>query len=632
MNQADYRFIEGGTPLYPIDEAEDFYDPFSDLSLFLSKKIKGEIEESGSSKSWSGKIEVNLLAKILPEFKEKFPKYRLGASALKKMWEKVSYYYEKIQGQRGAVKENGALNLKYMIRENLKAETAPYHLPPYTIAEHIAVKLSECIATFEGTRPKVDHLTKIVWAVQKHLLKGLSSFQAKSPYDEYDKLDKLIVKTQLETSASEYAFRGCIPKESGVGAIDFAPNDDPIAAGAIGEECGAKDVVPTSALLGIDSLNACSLEPGLLKREILKTLSSYNEVKTLAKKNELTSTLSMILAEKLYHSSLVTCHFSLKERKEIESFVRNQIEMGKFNQELTSDEHRVELIQRILALYTIAAALPKNVSEKELRAMIGHIGKEGMLPPDLDQALFVFINAELHLMGDAASEDAIFVAYKQAITLPCLSKSQLEQFELLIWKMIEEGGAPLSHIPLDLLALLEKELANVLIDNPKQSFRMIISNTVQFFKKVNALHFDEETVQEKVDTWVAQNDMLIRSVHFDPKTPLLSFLEKEWQTLRLTEDEVNHETFIDHMKREAPKHYPLLASFEEQLEKRLWILYKYLWYNLLTDGSQSTYDRFILWHKTLLKGRHPEWTKEKLTETLEKLSDQLLPFVPSKAV
>ena len=89
--------------LNPIDEADDFYDPFSDLSLFLSKKIKNEIEKSGSSNKWSGKIEANLLAKILPEFKQKFPKYRLGTSALKKVWEKVSYYYDKIQGQKGAL-------------------------------------------------------------------------------------------------------------------------------------------------------------------------------------------------------------------------------------------------------------------------------------------------------------------------------------------------------------------------------------------------------------------------------------------------------------------------------------------------------------------------------------------------
>ncbi|MCB1082540.1 MAG: hypothetical protein KDK63_05290, partial [Chlamydiia bacterium] len=64
------------SPLYPIDETEEFYDPFSDLNLFLSKKVKSEIQETGSATKWSGKIEANLLAKILPEFKEKSPKYR----------------------------------------------------------------------------------------------------------------------------------------------------------------------------------------------------------------------------------------------------------------------------------------------------------------------------------------------------------------------------------------------------------------------------------------------------------------------------------------------------------------------------------------------------------------------------
>ena len=53
-----------------------------------------------------------------------------------------------------------------------------------------------------------------------------------------------------------YAFTGCIPRESGVGAADFVLNDDPIAAGAIGEECSTKDGVPTSILPGIDPVNA----------------------------------------------------------------------------------------------------------------------------------------------------------------------------------------------------------------------------------------------------------------------------------------------------------------------------------------------------------------------------------------
>ncbi len=575
--------------LHPIDEAEDFYDPFSDLNLFLSKKIKKEIQETGSSTRWSGKIEANLLAKILPEFKQKFPKYRLGTSALKKVWEKVAYYYEKIQGQTGALKEDGKLNLKFMIRENLKNSISPYHLPPYTIAQQIAVKLSECIASLEGKKPELDHLTRVIWSVQKHLLKDISTIQAKNPYEEYDKLDKLIVKTQLEISAK-------------------------------GE----------------------NLEPQTLKRKLLKEMDAYSGVKTLLKASELTSTLSMILAEKLYQSSLIACHFSLREKRAIESFIRHQIEMSKFNELLTSDEHRLELTQRILALYTIAGELPKDISEKSLRASIRHIKELSneescSYSPNLDQSLFVFINAEVHLMDeekcyDEEGEEAIIKAYQKAQSLPILSSKQIEQFELLIWKIIEEEGNLLSHCCPDIHHLLERELGNVLIDNPKQSFRMIISNTLQFFKKVLDISIDQEKLEDKVETWVAQNDMLIRTIHFDPKTPLLNLLEKEWKNQNLEELTVDHERFVAEMEKSALKAFPLLFSFQNELKSRLWILYKYHWYTTLSDGSASTYERFLLWHSTLLKKRHPQWTKEKHREILSKLSDQLIPLAPFENV
>ena len=43
LNQADSSPLDGGNEdpslLHPIDEADDFYDPFSDLSLFLSKRL-----------------------------------------------------------------------------------------------------------------------------------------------------------------------------------------------------------------------------------------------------------------------------------------------------------------------------------------------------------------------------------------------------------------------------------------------------------------------------------------------------------------------------------------------------------------------------------------------------------------
>ena len=71
-------------------------------------------------------------------------------------------------------------------------------------------------------------------------------------------------------------FRGCIPKKNGVGGPDFTPNDDPIAAGAIGEESGVKDVVPTSALMGIAPLNGYPKGAKQMNEEIKATLKDID--------------------------------------------------------------------------------------------------------------------------------------------------------------------------------------------------------------------------------------------------------------------------------------------------------------------------------------------------------------------
>ena len=341
--------LDSKAHLFPIDEADDFYDPFSDLSLFLANKVKKEIQTTGSTKKWSGKIEANLLSKILPEFKKHFPSYRLGATALKKVWEKVSYYYEKIQQQKGALSQEGTLNLPLMIRENVKqvkTASSPLALPPYHEAHQIAVKISECIATLEGKRPDLDHLTKMIWSIQKNMLKDLSSTSAKSPYEDYDQTDKLIVKTILEL-------------------------------------CGqgkGKD---------LNELKKCTL----------KRLKTYGCVYTLTKKSQLTSTLSMLLADSLCLNSGVASRLSIPEIKAIETYISMHLMFSEENQALSVDTHCNELVQRLLALYPVATSLPKNLEKTKLRALIRSvIQQDGSLPAE--SSLYVFINAEMHLMHD----------------------------------------------------------------------------------------------------------------------------------------------------------------------------------------------------------------------------------------
>lgn len=198
------RQLHSQTLLDGIDESPEFHDPYSELNLFLSQKIKKEMLHCSNSKKWSVQLQDELLHKIAPEFQKKFPRYRLGISALKKTWEKVQYFSTQIQGQKEALTQDGKLNIPFFIKENLK--TTPKlqntcHLHPCHYAHQLAVKMSECVAVVDGIRPKLDQLTRTIWSLQRHLFTQLSPQHYKSPYDENEKVDKLIVKSILEITA-----------------------------------------------------------------------------------------------------------------------------------------------------------------------------------------------------------------------------------------------------------------------------------------------------------------------------------------------------------------------------------------------------------------------------------------------
>lgn len=191
-------------PISAIDESPEFHDPYSDLNLFLSQKVKKEMRHCSNSKKWSPQLQDELLHKIAPEFQELFPRYRLGVTALKKTWEKVQYFSNQIQEQKEALTQDGKLNLSFFIKENLKSASKlqnTCHVHPCHYAHQLAVKMSECIAVVDGIRPKLDQLTRTIWSLQRHLIPKLAPEHFKSPYDENEKVDKLVVKAILEITA-----------------------------------------------------------------------------------------------------------------------------------------------------------------------------------------------------------------------------------------------------------------------------------------------------------------------------------------------------------------------------------------------------------------------------------------------
>ncbi len=567
--------------LSSVDESPEFYDPYSDLNLFLSQKIKQEMQHCGSSKKWSLKIQEDLILKIAPEFQKKFPQYRLGVSALKKAWEKIAYYSEKIQQQKEAITQDGKLNIHFFIKENLKNYTAlknPVHIHPCHFAHQLAMKMSECIATIDGIRPELEQLTKLIWSVQRHLLTG-GIEQNQSPYDEYDKIDSLIVKSILEITAK----------------------DPPI---------------------GFNEL----------EHKVKEALLSLHELPSFSSLDHLQCNISALLAEKLYVSSTFHTLFFSEQKNAINNFIRRHTSLCKV---AIPHPQLSELVRRIIALYTLASNLPKALSESALKeAVLTSYPQPEENRPDLPQALYAFISAELVLMkseefcrAPAYVAETIWSAYKEATLLPILQGKDNDILEIVIWKSLSETEGLLEKLPYRIGQRIEEEIANIMIENPNHTFSALVQDTVQFFKRTKDLVQIKQwnAIEKRIHIWTIQGDMLCRWIRLDPESTLLRMICQKWKEHSSV---LPHHTFISEICQAYLKSYPELTLYAGQLALRSLVLYKYAWYNLFGSNEESSFDRFLKWHSCALLFSGPTLDHEHLVHQLEEIVRKTTPLVP----
>lgn len=564
-----------------IDESPEFYDPYSDLNLFLSQKIKQEMQHCGSSKKWSLKIQEDLIFKIAPEFQKKFPQYRLGVSALKKTWEKIAYYSQQIQHQKEAMTQDGKLNIHFFIKENLKNYTTlknPVHLHPSHFAHQLAMKMSECIATMDGVRPELEQLTKMIWSIQRHLLTGEIE-QHKSPYDEYDKIDSLVVKSILEITA----------KDPQIGYNE-------------------------------------------LEQQVKDVLLSLHELPSFSSLDHMQCNISALLAEKLYPTSALHTLFFGEQKNAINHFVQRHASLCKV---AIPHPQLSELVRRIIALYTLASNLPKALSENAFKeAVLAVYPQPTENRPDLPQALYAFISAELVLMkseefcrSPSYVAEAIWLAYKEATLLPLLQGKDHDILEIAIWKSLSETEGLLEKLPYRIGQRMEEEIANLLIENPNLTFSALVQETVQFFKRTKDLvqvkQWDE--IEKKIQIWAIQGDMLCRWIRLAPDSALLQMICQQWKDQPSV---LPHHTFVSEICQAYLKSYPELALYAGQLALRVWILYKYAWYTLFGTSAESSLDRFLKWHSCALLFTGTTLDHDHLVHQLEEIVSRRVPLIP----
>jgi len=555
---------------YPIDESEDFQDPFSDLSLYLAKRVRTAIDKHGSSSGWSSRIQSDLLKNILPEFRQAFPGRRLGPSALKKVWDKVAFYYNKLGTQKEALKENGTVNLDYMIRENLRTEKKEISasLPPYHAAHEMAMRMSECLATVEGEKPRIEEMTRLIWSMHKHLMPNLPAAKAKNAYSEYTALDKLIVKMQLETTANE-----------------------PF------------------------------LSEQTLKKRVEKRLLTLKEYLNENSKEQIYASVAHTLAVKLFPS------ISIAKDERFALFIKHQLELFSDPVDTAS---KIEIAQRILALYPLATHLPSELdldmisnAISALHAMMNDYA--GPECPAIDEILFTFLSHELNFLErKGQASDLEFV--KRVIidtllnlkNLPLWQDKLLGELEIAIWAYCSEGTSN---------EWLENELASVVIDNPDNSFSTIVYKTMDMFKKAKVALNECHNTEHRIRSWTVQSDMLLRYIHFDENTALYRLMIDLWNEKGLSEESVDHKAFIELCKKKFLRHFKSLKGFEAAASQRLWIVYKYIWYHSFSLPEESTFERFLRFHMQTLKNQLGGGEDE-IYKALSSITTLLLPLAP----
>ncbi len=575
QNNEDYhyesieRVLSAKKESFSLDGIEEFQDPFSDVSLFLAKRIKKELLRETNPKKWSNKIQNLLIQEILPEFTRKFPRYRLGNTVLKKTWEKVLYYLQIIQQEKGALQKDGKINLSYVIKRNL-GKFSPSELPqsihPYNSAHNLAGKISEFIATYDGERPNLEDLTKTIWAVQKHLIPknkgGLNS-----PFEKYDPLDKLVVRFQLEEIAKS---------------------------------------------------------PNSTKEELQQLVKARFTQLRMIRQEDLLSTTSILFASKLYPTLSIHKTLAKEQFELIKTFIHKQMAICRSETPLFSHKERLQLVSRILFLYKLSGYIDKEQIESSLQAAISYVyslSTDTFSPqgPVLRQEVYTFIDTEISLQKEKRNPDPLKALlsllvnlFHEIALLPPLSPDNEDELEVLIWHTLhQEEKTTESHLS----EVLSEEIGNIYIDHPEESFQSIVNTTVHYFRKLRQL--DLSLLEKKLDLWAIQNDLICHWLHFDETLPLLKLIKRGWKSQGREESTVDHEQFIQSILKTYLKSHPSFAGWESDVKVRITLLYKYFWYTYLAKEGEPAYSRFIAWH-----------ARKYSKESLELVVEKLLPLTP----
>lgn len=526
----------------PVDEMEEFQDPLSDLNVFLCKKIHEVMHKKGGIKNWNHQIEKDVLQRILPEFKVKFPYYRLGMAALKRTWEKISYYQKKVV-YREAYQADGKLNIHYLIRENIRSYQQNYTESSHYFYDQIpslANNLCECMAILEGKQPNLQRLTRTVWSAQQHLLSP-STLKTMPMQEEADSFDRFLCQRMLH-----YIYQ--------------------------------------NRSLSYEKLK------DLLQSNCLHLFQSdfFNSMEKLA------TILSIILSK----SYIDRGHFHKSTKIAVSTYISNhiyRIYRGKSNSSITY----LSFVQNMISIFSLIPSLPKNYDISRLRTAIRLIMQEKSRSflsyfPNFDPTLYAFIKIESVLLKErkkCSSKEQIEEEILRSYTELCNISIELidrQTLEIVLWESLDKA----LHISQSILPEIQESLLiaidDTIIDQPKSTFAERVRTTTYRLQEVQKCIVDEETVKEKTEYFCLQNEMACRFIPIEKEHYLWEFLQKSVaKGLYKKKKQI-----IKEVVKMSLSLYPILSNCMEQLLFRIEMLYTHFWYQE-SCKTKNTLSAFI---------------------------------------
>ncbi len=452
----------------------------------------------------------------------------MGIAALKRTWEKISYYQKKVvYGE--AYRLDGKLNINYLIKENIRSYQQNYKQSPqyyYDQIPTLANNLCECIAILEGKQPNLQRLRRTIWSVVQHILPPgiLTTIPVQK---DLDLLDHFLSRNML---------------------YHIYQN-------------------PTSSCEKLTWLMQSS-SVGLFQQEYFGNME------------KLASIISILLSKSYVQRTPV--HKQVKTA--INTCIENHIDRiyrGKSDSLIT----HLSFVQNMIAIFSLIPDLPKSYDIDKLRIAIRLITQEKSRSflsyfPNFDATLYAFIKIESILLKERKKhgskeqlEEDILWSYRELCNISHIPFDN-QFLEIVLWDNLDRFLSISHCIPIKMREFLLITIEDNIIDQPNLNFAEQVRSTTYKVKKIREAIVDEPNIEERIEYFCLQNEMACRFMSVEKQSYLWEFLQK---SIGKGFHKKKKQILKEVVKLSISLH-PILSDCMEHLLFRINILYTYLWY------------------------------------------------------